>query len=101
MNQASFERLKENPRGDDEQVGISIGGGDGSSGFFSLDIEWVTEERFEGLKEIVRELQNPYISNSVIEQTVREIGAKAVNGSMSAEDAVAEIVKKAALYLAE
>ena len=36
-----------------------------------------------------------------IEDAVLESGPKALNGSLSVEDTVAEIVQKAAIYLAE
>lgn len=38
---------------------------------------------------------------SAIEDAVLESGPKALNGSLSVEDTVAEIVQKAAIYLAE
>lgn len=100
MNQASFEKLKENPRGNDEMSGISISGGN-SDDIFSLNIQWTSEEQFQKLKTMVESLDNACISDSIIEKTVYEIGPKALNGASSVEDAVTEIVKKAAIYLAE
>lgn len=102
MNQASFEALKENPRGEENQSGISVTAADGDGdNFFSLDIQWVSEERFEELKALVESLNTACISDSMIEKTVYEIGPGALNGNASIEDTVAEIVKKAAIYLAE
>lgn len=100
MNQASFEKLKENPRGNDEMSGISIVGGN-SDDIFSLNIQWTSEEQFQKLKTMVESLDNACISDSIIEKTVYEISPKALNGASSVEDAVTEIVKKAAIYLAE
>lgn len=37
----------------------------------------------------------------MVEEIVCELGVKAVNGSAGVEETVAEIVKKAAIYLAE
>ena len=39
--------------------------------------------------------------DAVIEEVVYEVGQKALNDSISVEEAVKEIVKKAAIYLAE
>ena len=37
----------------------------------------------------------------MIEEVVYEVGQKALNGSAGVDDAVSEILKKAAIYLAE
>lgn len=100
MNQASFEAQKENPRGEENQSGISISGGDGDD-IFHLDIRWASPEQFEKFQAMVESLNTACISDSVIEKTVYEIGSEALNGSASVEDTVAEIIKKAAIYLAE
>lgn len=99
VNMASFEQLKENPR--EEDMGISIGtsGPDGES--FHLNIQWITEEDFEELKHMVQSASAVCAGDAVIEEVVYEVGQKAVNGSVSPEDAAAEIVKKVAIYLAE
>ena len=39
--------------------------------------------------------------DAVIEEVVYEVGQRALAGGLSVDDAVAEIVKKAAIYLAE
>lgn len=99
MNVASFEHLKENQR--EEDMGISIGtsGSDGIG--FSLDIRWATEEDFEALKRMVESAAGVCAGDAVIEEVVYDVGQRAVNGSISVDDAVAEIQKKAAIYLAE
>lgn len=82
-------------------MGISIGasGEDGKS--FHLDIKWVTEENFARLKEMVESASAVCAGDAVIEEVVYEVGQKALTGSCSVDDAVAEIMKKAAIYLAE
>lgn len=100
VNRASFEHLKENPRGEEENSSLSIGGGgDGES--FSLTILWVTEEHFERLRQIIESADTVCAGDAVIEEVVYDIGQKALNGSVSVDKAVEEIVKKAAIYLAE
>ena len=99
MNMASFEKQKMNPNEGKPNSSISVGGGDGES--FHLEIQWVTEEHFQRIRDIADAAKTASRSNSVIEQTVLEIGPKALNGSLSVEETVNEIVKKAAIYLAE
>jgi len=99
MNMASFETLKENPREDDMGISISSSGADGKS--FGLDIRWVTEEHFTELKRMVESASAVCAGDAVIEEVVYEVGQRALTGSSSVDDAVAEIVKKAAIYLAE
>lgn len=99
VNMASFEQLKENPRADDMGISIGTSGADGSS--FNLDIRWSTEEDFETLKGMAESASTVCAGDAVVEEIVYEVGQKVLNGSVSADDAVAEIVKKAAIYLAE
>lgn len=100
INQSSFEQLKENPYGENEDSGVSVSAGTGE-GFFSLDILWAKEEQFAWLKKTVQSLNCIGTGDSMIEQTVYEAGAKVLNGSCDAEEAVKEIVKKVSIYLAE
>lgn len=99
VNMASFEQLKENPREDD--MGISIGTSDPAGASFSLDIKWSTEEDFKMLKGMVESASVACAGDAVIEEVVYEVGQKALNGSASVDDVVEEIVKRAAIYLAE
>ncbi len=61
----------------------------------------MTEEHYQRLRGIVDAAKTASRSDTIVEQTVLEIGPKALNGSLSVEDTVKEIVKKAAIYLAE
>lgn len=99
VNRASFETLKVNPRGDGENMSIGTGSPDGD--YFSLEILWCTEEDFAKVKEMVESTSNICSGDPAIEEVVYEVGQKAINGGVSVEDAVKEIVKKVAIYLAE
>lgn len=99
MNMASFEQLKVNPREEDQGISIGTSGADGKS--FHLDIKWVTEEDFAELKSMVESASAVCAGDAVIEEVVYEVGQRALAGGLSVDDAVAEIVKKAAIYLAE
>lgn len=99
VNMASFEHLKENPREEDMGVSIGTSGPDGNS--FSLDIRWSSEEHFRELKDMAGAASAVCAGDSMIEEVVYEVGQKALNGSAGVDDAVSEILKKAAIYLAE
>ena len=99
VNMASFEHLKENPREDGMSLSIGTSGPDGTS--FDLDIKWSTQEDFETLRSMAESASLACAGDAVIEEVVYEVGQKALEGSAGVDDAVAEIVKKAAIYLAE
>lgn len=101
MNRASFESLKENPReeGEESSLSVSTSGTDGES--FSLTIQWVTEEDFGKLREMVESAEAVCTGDAAIEEVVYDIGQRALNESISVDRAVEEIAKKAAIYLAE
>lgn len=100
MNMASFESFAKNSSGDALNGCIAISDSNGENELI-LDIQWANAEEFQKLKDMVQSLSDICTGDSVIEQAVYEIGTKALNGSSSVEDTVAEIVKKAAIYLAE
>lgn len=101
MNIASFEKQKIDIYADSEGGGISIGSGSEGGEHYSLDIKWVTEENYQRIRKIVDSATTASVSDSIIEQVVTEVGTKAMDGKVSIENAVAEIVKNVAIYLAE
>lgn len=107
VNMASFEELRKNPRaglveGADERAAGSIGTGspDGGS-YFGIELLWPTEEEFEKLKGMVSSVTSVSTGDETIENAVYEIGARALEGGITPAEAVQEIVKKSAIYLAE
>lgn len=106
VNMASFEKLKDNPRaglveGADPRAAGSIGTSTADGDFFGLELLWPTEEEFERLKGIVSNVSGISTGDERIADTVYEIGARALEGGITPEEAVQEIVKKSAIYLAE
>lgn len=99
VNKASFDALKDNPRPDEQAGGIALSTEEGD--FFSLDLRWMSEEDFAYLKKQAESAVNPCINSGAIVDAVCEIGPKALNESVSVDEAVAEIVKRAAIYVAE
>lgn len=101
VNEASFEKIKEDPRTGFDRANSGIVVADGAEGIFSLEIVWSPEEDFERLQKIVRSASGICTGDALVEEIVCELGIKAVNGSAGVEETVSEIVKKAAIYLSE
>ena len=105
VNMASFDSFAENPRkgmaGEDERSsgGISISNQEG--GRFSLDVLWPTAEEFGQLKEKMSAASRMMVGDTTIEQAVYEVLPKVLDGTITPKEGVKEIVKKAAIYLAE
>ena len=101
VNQASFARLREQDSGDDSAVSFSIMTGGGNGDVFSVDVQQASPEHFARLQEMAESVSAAGNGESAIEDAVLESGPKALNGSASVEETVAEIIQKAAIYLAE
>ena len=106
VNMASFETLKDNPRaglveGAEPRAAGSIGTSTPDGQYFGIELLWPTQEEFERLKGIVSNVSGITTGDEVIADTVYEIGARALEGGITPEQAVKEIVKKSAIYLAE
>lgn len=106
VNMASFEELRDNPRaglveGADGRAAGSIATGTPDGDYFGIEILWPTEEEFERLKSIMSSVNCISTGDERIEETVYEIGARALEGGTTPGEAVQEIVKKSAIYLAE
>ncbi len=100
VNETSFASLKENPRPEEEAAGIVLVG-ERAEDIFSLEAQWSSEKDFTRLLGYVKEMTNVCERDRRIEELVCEIGAKVLHGNEEPEEAVAEIVKKASIYLAE
>ena len=72
---------------------------DGS--YFELDVRWPKEEEFGRLKEMAGSVSRISTGDTAIEEAVYEIAPDALNGIITPQEAVREIVKKSAIYLAE
>lgn len=106
VNMASFEGLRENPRaglieGADERAAGSIGTSTPDGKKFGIELLWPTEEEFERLKGMISSVSRISTGDETIEDTVCEIGARALEGGITPAEAVQEIVKKSVIYLAE
>lgn len=106
VNMASFDSYAENP-----YKGRQPGFPDNFAGsvvtltdegeMFSLELIWPDEEQFRELKEMVSGTSVISMGDPVIEEAVLESGQKALDGEISVQEAVREIVSRSAIYLAE
>lgn len=99
MNMASFDSFAKNPRGEAYDGGVAMS--DESGNLFSIDLQWADADDFARLKEMAQSASRICTGDATVEQAVYEIGPKALNGKVSVEDTVAEIVKKVSIYLTE
>ena len=107
VNMASFDELKKNPRagmveGVDERYAGSVSASTpNGDDMFGIDLLWPAEEDFQKLRDMVSSASAISTGDATIESTVYEIGPRAMEGSITPKEAVEEIVKKSAIYLAE
>ena len=105
VNMASFDTFAINPRagtiGGDEELSGNLSVGNSEGEYFRLDVKWAGKEEFQKLRDITASLNRISAGDGTIEQAVYEIGPDALNGAITPREAVKEIVKKSAIYLAE
>lgn len=78
-----------------------IGSSDEDGNFIMLKIYAPTQEQTDRFLELVKAADTPCAGNAVIEELAYEIGGKILEDEMTVEEGVAQIMKRAALYLAE
>ncbi len=66
-----------------------------------LEVEWAASEDFEKLNAILDSIDRVNLCDTMVYDTVMELGVSAVNGEKSIEETVDAIAKKVQLYLAE
>lgn len=68
-----------------------------------LDLEMIppTQEDYDTLKEMIKTLKTPAVTDEIINRTVMAEGVKCLSGEVSVSDTVNAILKKINLYLAE
>lgn len=68
-----------------------------------LDLEMIppAQEDYDALKEMIKTLKTPAVTDEIINRTVMAEGVKCLSGEVSVSDTVDAILKKINLYLAE
>lgn len=62
---------------------------------------WFDEEKAEALRSQIRAVNRAYVKDSVLEEAVYAVGTAYMRGEMSVEEAVADVEKSMAIYMAE
>ncbi len=67
----------------------------------SMELYPSSEEEIGRLLEMINQAHVPYVKNRVLEDAVLKAGETVLEGNMSAEDGVREVLKQVSLYMAE
>ncbi|MBD5550536.1 MAG: carbohydrate ABC transporter substrate-binding protein [Lachnospiraceae bacterium] len=104
VNMASFDTFAVNPY-EDPGMWDNFAGGfnilNDNGERFMINLIWPGEEEFGKLKEIVSGMSVVGRGDATIEEMTIEVGAEMLDGDMTVQEAVQEIVKRSAIYLAE
>lgn len=84
---------------DEENGSMTMINSDGTEE--ELVLHWPDQKEEEDFTRLVQELTVPAVGNEQLGELVYEAGIKVLEDDVSAEEAADEIVKKAAIYLAE
>lgn len=106
VNMASFDTFAVNPYMDpdgfmEDNVAGALVVSDDMGDTYHVDLIWPDEEDFGKLKDTVSGLRVVNAGDAAIEEAVYEVGREVLESDMTVEEAVREIVKRSAIYLAE
>lgn len=99
VNRAAMEQLLVNTMPEGQSTMFTAV--DENGNLINLMIRWPDEEEKAAFTSLTESLTTPCLMDHMIENTVEELGVRALNGSASVEDVTDEILRKIQLYLAE
>lgn len=99
VNRAAFEKAFDWMEPDSENGSMILEKSDGTEE--TLDLYWPDEAEKQAFTEQVEALDTPVMTSEYLCGLVYETGIRVLEGEQSAGDGAEEIVKKAAIYLAE
>lgn len=85
----------------EEGVFGSIGTSSPDGTSFGMEIYILSEEQKNQVEEWMETVSTPYLTDSVLESAVYQIGTEYFRGSMSLDEAVKEIEQSVAIYMSE
>ena len=68
---------------------------------FTWQIYWFDEGQADELRERMKTVNTPYVENEVLEEAVFSAGVRYMNGEIELDEAMADVEKSIAIYLAE
>lgn len=83
------------------EVSSSSMGSYGDGREYEMDIYMPTKEEFQMLYDLCCQVKTPYVADPIIESAVVEVGARYLEGSLSLEETVNNIIAKIEIYMAE
>lgn len=106
VNMASFDTFAVNPYVDpegfmEENVAGALVVSNDKGDRYRVDLLWPDGEDFRKLKEMVSGMSVINRGDATIEEAVFEVGEEVLESDMTPQEAVQEIVKRSAIYLAE
>lgn len=105
VNEDAFDIFFENPKPNDESVmgfSSSVASENGETeDSVHFEVSWPKEDAVDALREKVKQLSVPGLSDEVIKDAILESGKKILSGDLSVDEGCGEIVQKVDLYLAE
>lgn len=102
VNKKAFEEsfvLKEEI--DENGVYSTLAMGNDEGLYIAMDVYWPNGEQIAELEKYIEAADTPYIKEDVLEEAVYEEGIAYIQGTQSLEEAVSNIEKKVAIYMAE
>lgn len=105
VNMASFDSFAGYPNApedfSEEIVAGALGMHSDDGTEFFLELTWPSEEEFLELRETVSGLERMHGGDAAVEEVVLEVGEEMLKEDLTTEEAVREVVRRAAIYLAE
>ena len=102
LNRAAFEEsLYPNDYVSEFTVYSGIGYAYEDGQYFGFNVYWFGQKLADQLRDWIETVHTPYIGNDLLEEAVYAAGADYFEGQISLEEAVAEVEKSMAIYMAE
>lgn len=102
VNQTAFEKeLYPDDYESPDEIYSTLGYLDDNGNSFTWQIYWFDEDEANELRERMKTVNTPYVENEVIEEAVFNAGVRYMNGEIELDEAVADVEKSMAIYLAE
>lgn len=102
VNQAAFEKdLYPDDYESPDEIYSTFGYLDGDGNSFTWQIYWFDEDKANELRGRMKTVNTPYVENEVLEEAVFSAGVRYMNGEIGLDEAMMDVEKSMAIYLAE
>lgn len=102
VNQAAFEKeLYPDDYESPDEVYSTLAYLDENGQSFTWQVYWFDEDKADELRERMKTVSTPYVENEVLEEAVFSAGVRYIKGEIGLDQAMADVEKSMAIYLAE